>query len=101
MLRTLHFPFACLALASAFVAPSAQALPFSSYDSQLTAPDVTLVAEGCGPGYTMHPRLHLCVAEPTCPAGSTLHPRLHLCVTEPSCGPGSTWHPRLHRCVTP
>ena len=82
-------------------ASSAQAMPFSSHGSQLTAPDATLVADECPTGYTLHPRLHLCVAEPTCPSGSTLHPRLHLCVTTPTCPSGSTWHPKLHRCVTP
>jgi hypothetical protein len=101
MFRTSYFPFACAALTALLVASSAQAMPFSSHSSQLTVPDATLVADECAAGYTLHPRLHLCVAEPTCPAGSTLHPRLHLCVTAPSCPSGSTWHPKLHRCVTP
>jgi hypothetical protein len=55
-------------------------------------------AQTCAAGYTLHPRLHLCVAKPTCPEGSTLNPRLQLCVAQPACGTG-TWHPRLHRCV--
>jgi hypothetical protein len=102
MFRMSYFPLACAALAGSLVAVSAQAMLFSSRDSQLTVPDVTLVAEEeCPAGYTLHPRLHLCVAEPTCPPGSTLHPRLHLCVTAPTCPSGSTWHPQLHRCVTP
>ena len=97
-----HFRLACAALAASLVAASAQAVPFSSHDSQRTVPDVTLVAEEeCPAGYTLHPRLHLCAAEPTCPPGSILHPRLHLCVTAPTCPSGSTWHPQLHRCVTP
>jgi hypothetical protein len=83
MFRMPYFPLACAALAASLVGVSAQAMPFSSHDSRLTVPDVTLVAEE------------------ECPAGYTLHPRLHLCVTAPTCPLGSTWHPQLHRCVTP
>ena len=101
MFRMSYFPLACAALAAWLVAVSAQAMPFLSHDWQLTVPNVTLVAEECPAGYTLHPRVNLCVAEPTCPPGSTLHPRLHLCVTAPTCPSGSTWHPKLHRCVTP
>jgi hypothetical protein len=100
--RMSYFSLACAALAASLVAVSAKAMPFSFHASQLTVPDVTLVAgEECPAGYTLHPRLHQCVAEPTCPPGSTLHPRLHLCVTAPTCPSGATWHPQLHRCVTP
>jgi hypothetical protein len=100
MFTTSYFPLACAALAGWLVAVSAQAMPFPPRDPQLTVP-VTQVAEECPPGYTLHPRLNLCVAQPTCPPGSTLHPRLHLCVTAPTCPSGSTWHPKLHRCITP
>ena len=55
-------------------------------------------AQTCAAGYTMHPRLHACVAEPICGEGAILHPRLHLCVAQPACATG-TWHPRLNRCV--
>jgi hypothetical protein len=96
-----YFPLACAALAASVIAVSAQAMPFPSHDSQLTVPDVTLVADECPAGYTLHPRLNLCVVQPTCPPGSTLHPRLHLCVTAPTCPSGSTWSSQLHRCATP
>jgi hypothetical protein len=96
-----HFPLACAALAASLFALSAQAMPFSSHGSQLAVPNVTLVADECPPGYTLHPQLNLCVAPPTCPPGSTLHPKLHQCVMAPTCPSGSTWHPQLHRCVTP
>jgi hypothetical protein len=101
MFRTSYFPLAGAAMAAWLLGANAQAMPFSSHDSQPAAPDVTLAAAECPPGYTLHPRLGLCVVAPTCPPGSTLHPRLHVCVTAPTCPQGSTWHPHLHRCVTP
>jgi hypothetical protein len=102
MFRTSYFPLAGAAMATWLLGANAQAMPFSSHDSQPAAPDVTLAAAAeCPPGYTLHPRLGLCVVAPTCPPGSTLHPRLHVCVTAPTCPQGSTWHPHLHRCVTP
>ena len=52
-------------------------------------------AAQCPQGYTLHPQINFCVAEPTCPPGSTLHPRLHQCVRAPTCPSGSTWHPQL------
>jgi hypothetical protein len=103
MSRMSYFPLACAALTASFVAVSAQAMSFASPNSEHTMP-VTLAAEvagECPEGYTMHPRLHMCVAQPTCPPGSTLHPRLHMCVVQPTCPSGSAWHPKLHRCVTP
>jgi uncharacterized membrane protein HdeD (DUF308 family) len=81
MLIRSYFPLARAALAASLVAVSAQAMPFSPHDSQLTVPDVALVAAECPAGYTLHPRLHRCVTAPTCPPGSTLHPQLHRCVT--------------------
>lgn len=42
------------------------------------------VTATCPAGYTMHPRLNLCVTAPTCAEGATLHPRLHLCVATPT-----------------
>lgn len=96
-----YFPVTRAAFAALLLAESAQAMPFSSHSSQLTVPNVTLVADECPSGYTLHPQINLCVAEPTCPPGSTLHPRLHQCVTAPTCPSGATWHPKLHRCVTP
>jgi hypothetical protein len=80
MFRTFYFSLACAALASSLITFTGQAMPFSSGDSQLTAPDLMVVAVACAAGYTWHPRLHRCV--------------------KPTCGAGSTWHPRLHRCVT-
>jgi|SRR5579883_1794942 hypothetical protein len=97
MLKKHHFPLA--ALASSLITFSAQATPLSSHDAQLTAPDLMLVAQTCAPGYTMHPRLRRCVAQPACPEGASMHPRLHVCVTQPTCPEGSTMHPRLHVCV--
>ena len=99
MFRTCYFLRACTVLAASLVASSTQAMPLWSHDPQLAVPDVRLVADECPTGYTLHPRLGLCVEEPTCPEGSTLHPRLHLCVMKPTCPSGATWHPRLHRCV--
>jgi hypothetical protein len=72
-----------------------------SHGSELTVPGVTLVADECPAGYTLHPQIDLCVAQPTCPPGSTLHPRLHQCVTPPTCPSGSSWNKNLHRCATP
>jgi len=100
MFRTSFFPLTCAVMLASLVAAGAQAEPFSSHDPRLGAPDLTLAAMECPAGYTWHPRLDFCVAEPTCPPGSTLHPRLHVCVTAPTCPAGSTWHPHLHRCVT-
>jgi hypothetical protein len=94
-----YFSLVFAAAATSLVAFSAHAIPFLPYRSPLPLPNVTLVAEICAAGYTLHPRLHLCVAKPTCSEGSTWHPRLRLCVAQPTCSPGSTWHPRLHRCV--
>jgi hypothetical protein len=101
MFKSSYFPLACAALVAPLVAGSAQATPFLSHGSQLTMPDVALVADECPAGYTLHPQLDFCVAEPTCPPGSTLHPRLHQCVTAPTCPEGSTWHKNLHRCAAP
>jgi hypothetical protein len=84
MFGTSCFLSACAALAS-LITFSAQAMPSSSHDSQLAAPDLMLVAAACGAGHIWHPRLHRCVRTPR---------SRHIC------GPGSTWHPRLHRCVT-
>jgi hypothetical protein len=86
MFRRFYLPPACVAMVASLVGASAQATP---------------AAEECPAGYTLHPRLGLCVAEPTCPAGSAMHSRLHVCVRAPTCPQGSTWHPHLHRCVTP
>ena len=70
MFRMSYFFLACAALAASLVAVSAQAMSFSSH-SQLAVPNVTLVAEECPTGYTLHPRLNLCVAEPIRPPRST------------------------------
>lgn len=99
MSRSSYFSLVCAVVAVSLVAFSAHAISFLPYNLPLPEPNVTLVAETCSAGYTLHPRLHLCVAKPTCGEGSTWHPRLHLCVMQPTCGPGFTWHPRLHRCV--
>ena len=99
MFPSSYFPLACAMVVVLAVAESPQAMPFSPHASQLTVPDLTLVADECPEGYTLHPQLNLCVGQPTCPPGSTLHPQLHQCVTAPTCPSGSTWHPRLHRCV--
>jgi len=80
MSRSHYFSLVCTVVAASLVAFRADAIPFLPYNSSLSAPNVTLVAETCAAGYTLHPRLHLCVGKPTC-------------------GPGSAWHPRLHRCV--
>jgi hypothetical protein len=56
-----YFLGACAALAASLVASSIQAMPLLSHDRQLTVPDMTLVAEKCAAGYTLHPRLDLCV----------------------------------------
>jgi len=98
MSRSTHyFTLVCAVVVASLIALSAHAIPF--YHSPLPAPNVTLVAETCATGYTLHPRLHLCVAKPTCGEGATWHPRLRLCVAQPTCSPGNIWHPRLHRCV--
>jgi hypothetical protein len=99
MSRSRHFPLVCAVALASLVAPSAQAIPFLPHDSPAATPNATLVADTCPAGYTLHPRLHVCVTKPACAAGYTLHPRLHLCVAQPTCPAGSTWHPRLHLCV--
>ena len=71
-----YFSLVFAAAATSLVAFSAHAIPFLPYRSPLPLPNVTLVAEICAAGYTLHPRLHLCVAKPTCGEGSTSHPRL-------------------------
>jgi hypothetical protein len=93
MFGTSCFLPACAALAS-LITFSAQAMPSSSHDSQLAAPDLMLVAKACGAGHIWHPRLHRCVRTPRSRQISSM------AISAPACCPGSTWHPRLHRCVT-
>jgi hypothetical protein len=54
MFRTFYFSLACAALASSLITFTGQAMPFSSSDSQLTAPDLMVVAVAVGHDRTLH-----------------------------------------------
>jgi hypothetical protein len=71
-----YFPLACAALAVSLVAVSVQAMPFSSHDSQLRAPNVTLVAEECPAGL---PRgIYFASATPSLRCGTNLSSEIYL-----------------------
>jgi hypothetical protein len=107
MSRTFYFSVACAVLGSSLGSFCAQALPISSLDSRLGAPDVTLVAGGCGIGFHRDP---FGVCRPN--GGAIIVPGAAVVVAPPVviappvvvappivCGVGFRWHPRFRRCV--
>jgi hypothetical protein len=90
-------------LGSSLASFGAQSFPISSLDAQLGAPEVTLVAGGCGIGFHRGP---YCGCQPN--GGVVVAPvvPLPLVVAPPVvvapavvCGVGFRWHPRFRRCV--
>jgi hypothetical protein len=103
MTRTLVLAFACAITGSSLASFGAQSFPISSLDAQLAAPEVTLVAGGCGIGF--HPGPYggcrpngPVVVAPVVTAPVVVAPAV---VVAPPvvCGVGFRWHPRFRRCV--
>jgi len=99
MSRTLVLTFACAMLGSSLASFGAQAFPISSLDAQLGAPQVTLVAGGCGIGFHRGPYGG---CQPNGPVVvAPVVPLVVAPVVAPAvvCGVGFRWHPRFRRCV--
>jgi hypothetical protein len=103
MSRTLILAFACAMLGSSLASFGAQSFPISSLDAQLGAPEVTLVAGGCGIGFHRGPYGGCqpnggVVVAPVVPLPLVVAPPV---VVAPAvvCGVGFRWHPRFRRCV--
>jgi hypothetical protein len=100
MSRTLVLAFACAMVGSSLASFGAQSFPISSLDAQVAAPEVTLVAGGCGIGFHRGP-YGGCQ-----PNGAVVIAPVPLVVAPPVviappvvCGVGFRWHPRFRRCV--
>jgi hypothetical protein len=105
-MRNKYFAAAAAALLLSAVSFDAHALPGSPVSSVSGAPDVTLVAEGCGAG-RHRDVLGACVRNGgpvvVVPGGPVVvEPPVVVAppvVAPVVCGAGFRWHPRFKRCV--